>query len=305
MVTATSTATATDNSTATAIANVNQNNCCPSPCPCPPIPPPDPLLEVPNYPITGLGLSYRNIAEQLKAFKNEMLSYTLTQEFVENPTGLTSENVNRLDILWTVLSNKVVNDMSGVPQGYAKRILMCRSDGNVIIDVSTFIPNRNLLNYSIVEMNRFLNFKFVNNPTEAQYNVNINSNSATFNAEQTNFSNVIFNGNMQCKNFFILKCGSTSPPVTDPNNLTPERTTATNFSEISNHNTRKEIIQTVNSTYGWAGRYSETSLATNYYVATKLEAADDFVVFIRLSYFAINNPGGFTTASTRPGRPRA
>lgn len=307
MVTATSTATATDNSTATATATVN--NCCPCPspdpcpcpCPCPPTPPPDPLLEVPNYPITGLGISYRNIAEELKAFKNEMLTYPLTQEYIANPTGLSKEKVDTLDILWTVLANKLVNDVSGVPQGYAKSLLICRNDGCTIINVSTFMPNKNLLNYSIVEMNKYSNLKFVENPSEAQYNANIDSKSVTFSAEKTIFSNVIFNPNMQCKKFFIMKCGSMSPPVTDPNNLIPEKTVAVTFEEEPNQVATKEIIQAVNSTYGWAGRYSETSFTPNFYVATKLEAADDFVVFLRLSYFVINEPSGILSiAGAKP-----
>jgi len=300
MVTATSTATATDNSTATAIANVNQKKCCPCPYPPIPPPPPDPLLEVPNYPITGLGLSYRNIAEQLNVFKNELLSYPLTQEYVANPTGMTNAKINQLNILWTVLANKLVNDLNGVPEGYVKGILICGNDGSTIIDVSTFMPAKNLLNYSIVEMNIFTNFKFVENPSEAQYNMNINEESDTFNPEQTNFSNVIFNGDSQCNRFFYLKCGSTTPPVTDPNNLTPEKTVAITFEEEPNHATRKEIIQAVTSTYGWAGRYCQTSLNSSFYVATKLQAADDFVVFIRLSYFGIKNLPGFSISSARP-----
>jgi hypothetical protein len=248
----------------------------------------DPILKVPNVPLTGLGLSYRDIANQLKEVKQLMLSYPLTQQYIQNPTGMTFESVVQLDRLWDRIGNKIVNDMTGVPQGYGKRLSICRNDGNLIMDVSTYIPNTKWMNFSLVELNTFKNFKSIDNPNEPQFNTNINSNSITFNCENLNISNLTQNVDSQYTSFMVIKCGSNTPPKTDPTDLEPESTTPTTFLQTQPLTTRKEIIQAINSGYGWACRYSQTNFTPNFYVATTFDAADEFVLFIRLSYFVIN-----------------
>jgi hypothetical protein len=245
------------------------------------------LLTVPNIPINGLGLSFRDIAQQLCLFKNNLKSYSLSQQFLSNPYNQSYETINNLDRLWARLANQTVNDSSGIPAGYGKRILFCANDGNVFIDVSTFYQNTKWMNYSMVALNKFTNYKFINNPTEPQYNINVNSQSQTFNYEDTNWYNVTTDSSEQSKKFTTLKCGSTSPPPSDPNNLTPQGTTAVSFLEVDLHTTRKEIIQSITQPYGWSSRYSETVFSPNYYVATQLNGVDGYNIFVRLSYYVL------------------
>ena len=246
------------------------------------------LSKLPNKPITNLGISFRKIAYKLEKFKKKILSYPLTKEFLKNPYYQSEEFINNIDRLWARVANETVNDYLDIPPGFGKRILFCSNDGNVFIDVSTYIKDsKKWLNFSILALNTLQNYKFINNPTVPQYNVNINSNSQTFNYEQTNYDNVINNSNDQSKIFTILKCGSKTPPSLDPNDLTPQKTTATTFQEVDLHTTRTEIIQSINTKYGYTSRYSGTTFTPNYYVATQLNGADEYTVFIRLSYFLL------------------
>jgi len=255
---------------------------------CNPCVPEDPLLKVPNTPITKLGLSFRDIAAQLDNFKKELLKQPITQQFLADPYNQSSETIINLDREWAITANKMVNDMTGVPQGYGKRMLFCANDGSVFVDVSTFVPNTKWLNYSIVAITKFSNYKFIDNPTEPQFNINVNSSSDSFNYEETNWSNVTINPAMQSSNYTILRCGSTTPPVTDINDyLNPERPIAVTFAELDPHTSRQEIIEATTNTYGWCSRYSSTVFSPNYYVATELKGADGYNIFIRLSYFLL------------------
>lgn len=244
------------------------------------------LSKVPNYKITGLNLSFRDIAKQLCEFKNELLSDPLTKDFLSDPYNKTGDEINNIDILWSRISNKVVNNTTGVTPGYGKRILFASNDGHVFIDVSTFIENsKKWLNFSIIALNQFNNYKFIDNPQVPQYNNFLNSNSLTFNYENTDYSNVINNGNTPNDFFNIIKCGSTSYPPTDINNLTPQNTKAISFRSVDLHTTRKEIIESISNTYGYTSRYSDTTFTPNYYVATTLNGANGYSIFVRLSYY--------------------
>lgn len=258
--------------------NLNDNDCYDKCC--------KDVSNVPDYNISGLNLSFRDIAKQLCEFKNELLSNDLTQDFLLSPYSKTGDYINNLDRLWARLANKVVNNTTGVTPGYGKRILFASNDGYVFIDVSTFIEgSKKWLNFSVIALNRYSNFKFIDNPKVPQYNNFINSNSETFNYENINYSNIINNGNTPGKIFSNIKCGSTSYPPTDINDLTPQSTKAISFQLLDIHTTRKEIIESVSNTYGYSSRYSDTTFTPNYYVATTLNGSDGYSIFIRLSYY--------------------
>lgn len=245
------------------------------------------LMTVPSNSIKELGLSFRGIAQQLCIFKNNLLSYPLVQQFLEDPYYQSYDNVVNLDRLCNRLANKMVNDIEDVPPGFGKRILFCTNDGSVFLDVSTFIPDSKWLNYTIVSLTKNSNYKFIENPYDTQYNSNVNSCSDSFNYEETDWSNVIINNNTQSSKFITLKCGSNTEPNKDPNELSPQKTTAIDFFEMDNHTTRAEIIQSITNPYGWASRYSSTNFTINYYVATQLTGVDGYNFFIRLSYFKL------------------
>lgn len=231
------------------------------------------LLTVPTHKLHNLGLTYRDIATELCLFKNSLLTHPISLQYLSNPYNQTYETVVSLDRLWARLAQQRVNDTTNTPEGYGKRILFCANDGNVFIDVSTFIPNTKWMNFSIVALNK---------------KDNIDEASHTFNYEETDWSSVNTNVNTQSSKFTILKCGSPIPHPADPDDLSPQSTVATSFIELDPHTTRKEILQTISNPYGWASRYSETVFTPSFYVATKLEGEDGYSIFIVFSYFLIN-----------------
>lgn len=247
------------------------------------------FLSIPNKPIINLGISFRTIARQLCAFKQNLMSYPLSKEFLSDPYHQTADTIFNLDRLWNRLANQFVNDLTNVTQGFGKRILFCSNDGRVFIDVSTFKQGTRWQNFNMVAINKESNYKYIASPqqNDPQYNINITNNSITFNHENINITSLTNNGLQQAQHNQMLKCGSNDFPATDPNNLEPQNSVATTFLEEPLHTGRKEILQAMNSPYGWCSRYSETIFSPNYYVATKLEGNDGYGVFIRLSYFSL------------------
>ena len=227
------------------------------------------LLNVPTHKLHKLGLTYRDIATELCLFKQSLLTHPISSQYLSDPYNQTYDTVVSLDRLWARLANQVVNDTTKIPPGYGKRIMFCANDGNVFIDVSTFIPNTKWMNFSIVALNK----KSIINDTDH-----------TFNYEETDWSNAYITPSSK---FTILKCGSPIPHPADPDELAPQSTVATTFTELDPHTTRKEILQTINAPYGWASRYSETLFTPSFYVSTKLEGEDGYSIFIVFSYFLL------------------
>jgi len=244
------------------------------------------LQKVPNEKITGLGLSFRDIAVQLCQLKKRILSYKRTQDFLKNPYGLDVTTIEELDIFWQTIANQWVNDRPNIPPGYGRICAFVANNGKIFIDVITFEPGKDT-NNSIVEINTKLNLSFVPDPTQPVYELNTDSPPYPFNPQKIDITNLITNPDSQGFQFRVISALSSSPPNLDLNNLKPEAYKATKFLFNESASTRKEIIQAVTNKYGWASRYGELSFSPTYFVATSIQGNDGYYIWLRIGYYKL------------------
>lgn len=244
------------------------------------------LLKVPNEKISGLGLSFREIAVQLCLLKKRILSYPRTQDFLLNPYGKTKAEIEELDIFWQTIGNQFVNDKSNIPAGYGRNCSFIANNGKLFIDVFTFEPGKDT-NNSIVEISLNQNIAVVPQPTQPVYITNTDSPPFPYNPQEIDISNLINNPSTQVNQYRILSALSKTPPNLDLNNLKPEKYTATKFFFNESASSRKEIIQAVSQKYGWASRYGELTFSPSYFVATTIDGNDGYQIWLRISYYKL------------------
>lgn len=245
------------------------------------------LLKVPGQFLNGMSnISFRTIAFRLEGFKSQLLNQTMTRQFLSNPYRGTVV-INDLDKLWTRLANAYVNYVGDIPSGYGKRLTFCTNDGYVFIDVSTYNPdfhNTKNLNYSMITVDKlFYHISPAARIETGQNTTVIDTQNILFNPENTNVESIV-NGK-EVKRFVNIRCGSAVSPNRNKNDLTSEETQPVNYTQLDLESTRSEYIQTFTKKYGFASRYSNTIFAPSYYVATKINGADGYEIFIRLSYY--------------------
>lgn len=162
--------------------------------------------------------------------------------------------------------------------------------GSVFINVQTFDPADGNLNYAVVSLPVSINYSLLPIPLPTTPPItapSIPSGPYPYNPENVVIAPVVTTTASMDTTTTALLCGSTAPPSTDPSDLTPEAFTATRFESLELHTTRREIIQAMSNPFGYAARYSTTNFRVNYYVATALNGADGYQVYIRLSYFKL------------------
>lgn len=241
-----------------------------------------PCKKIPCKKISDLNKSFRDIAKELNKYKKILHAHPITKDFLKNPYNKSREQIERLDRVWTILANNVVNDTSNIPSGYGKRILFCTNGGIVFIDTTTYISgNSKWLNYSICFGEVLGKIRTTDDGLSSSSSII----TLTFNPEEIEIEEINTNYTKQSNS---IRSGSNEPPKLDINDLTPLRSKAVNFQLLDNHSTRKEIQNTYSKNYGYASRYSDTIYTQNYYVATTITGADGYLCVVRLSYFKLN-----------------
>jgi len=103
---------------------------------------PYPIEDVPDTPIQGLGLSFRDIAIQLDGFIDQLLAFPQTIAFLANPydlKGPSTARVEEIDRLWTRVANRFVNDHTSFPSSqWNRKITFVTNGGLVFINSQTF-----------------------------------------------------------------------------------------------------------------------------------------------------------------------
>jgi hypothetical protein len=206
-----------------------------------------------------------------------LINETLTKTFLSNPYNDDFE-VDQLDLLWTRIANKYVNDISDIPDNYGKRLTFCTNDGYVFIDVSTYKQGTQHLNFSMITMKQ-------NYYLKSSGNYQIISNTPIFNSENTNIDTI--NNGTNLSELCNIKCGSDTAPIQSTDSLVGQETTATTYQKMDIESTRKEYLMTHFQKYGWASRYSNSLYTPSYYVATQLSGNYGYSIYIRLSIYLL------------------
>lgn len=182
-----------------------------------------PIEDVPDTPIRGLGLSFREIAVELDRFVDELMSFPQTVEFLANPYNLNGSNVTRVEVidrLWTRVANRFVNDHGAFPSPqWHRRITFVTNSGRIFINSQTFRLGAST-NYSCLFTSGIVNpisDGLLENPSN---NLAIPPASSFYNPENTDYSQMYTSNGSQLAEFENILMGSTTPPNTDPHDLT-------------------------------------------------------------------------------------
>lgn len=236
--------------------------------------------------------SFNDMYEELLLLTQKIIHVPIMKKLFENPYALSSEEVNQIDRVVAYYGNLFCNDTHS-PRVY-KRFLATTNDGLVWVDVSTFVPQLGLLNFTTFRLNISSNVYELDKPQSDPIfsEFLINPQSIISNPNNISITNIQQKLEFSPSQTVVLKIGLTSKPYTkndniDLNNPPPYEGEGISYKIVSNHLTRVEIQQAFLEGCGFSSRYSETNFKFNYYVALRIRSAQyiGYSVVFRLSYF--------------------
>lgn len=256
------------------------------------------LSDVPNTAIQNVPFTYRDIATQVDVFikavqQNASLQQYLVDPMTSNPAIIL--NANR--VLANLARNFCNDPSSPPPAGFIKRITVLANDGQVLVDVFTYVPSVPELNFdrNIVYMNSWYNPLPTPNP--AVYPINSINIDIPASLPYMN-SDVIFNANfvdvasiastskgIQLQEQAILvESARTYAYPANVVNPAPTLGSGANYSLVPSMSTNKEVMQATVQRWGWASRKSGRLQLPSYFVANFNEGVDGYSLVVRMAY---------------------
>lgn len=255
--------------------------------------------SVPDSPLIGAPFTYRDIANQVIAYRQSLMDNPVMQQYLDNP--LTDNSAFLLSsnrVLVNLSRNFCNNPANPPPSGYIMRATIMASDGEVIVDVVTYTDQFNY-DRNIIYMNSWYNL--INTPNPPNYpidaiNTSIPSTLPFMNAD------LLFNGNMVnpatiattskgmelSEQHVIVQSARTFTYPANTANPPPSMGNAVSYSVYPNIGGRKEMVQATVQGWGWASRHSSVyAQKPGYYVANYNEGKDGYSLVLRIAYMKI------------------
>jgi len=263
-------------------------------------------LDISNIPteiITETNFSFHDIAMDVAKLRDKCIRNPLIQKFIQNPLIYDPILVNKANLILQNICLNFINDpQNPPPEEYVKRATIIATDGDVIVDVVTYVPNpkgtqlgfnfdRNIAflssYYNIVDASQ--------NPDSPIYQVNSAlPNSSPFlnrdlywNPNNINTTNISKNpkGLKNTDQHIILNSKKNYTYPADEINPKPTGGKALNFQVIPNHGGRQEVIEAIIQRWGFSSRRSPTiNNLPSYYVANNISQKDGYSLILRISY---------------------
>jgi hypothetical protein len=260
--------------------------------------------DIPTNILTNTTFSYSDIAKDILKIEQKVFSNEVIQKFIKDPLISDLQLVSLANRILTNIALNVINDpVNPPPEGFVKRATIISTDGNVIIDVTTYkddtpaiLSNLNL-DTNVINMKTYHNI--LDKPQNTLNPVNYFDNSSLPKSSPYLTQDFYFNSNnIDPKrlsqnnpglvsheiNVLVFSDKTYTYPADEINPL-PTGGTGTRFQTIINHGVREEIQQARIQDYGWASRRSSTlNLLPNYYLAHNTNLGDGYSLVLRVSY---------------------
>ena len=262
------------------------------------------ISDVPTDIITNTTFSLSDIAKDVIRVRETCLSNPMIQQFINDPLISDPVFVQKANRILVNISRNVVNDpATPPPDGYIKRVTIITTDGNVIVDVNTYIDD---MEGVLLGLNNDTNMCCMNlhvnvidkqtNPLQTPiYDVNSHIPSSNpyittdlyFNTNNINPSGISQNppGLKRVDEYIRLSSNRTYTYPADEINPTPTGGTAVEFINMINHGVRKEVQMAIIQDWGWASRRSGSFYQLPcYFVANNIQQKDGYSLVLRVGY---------------------
>jgi hypothetical protein len=263
------------------------------------------INDIPTNIITNTTFSFSDIAKDILKIEQKVYSNEVIQKFIKDPLIFDPVLINRANRVLVNICLNVINDPSSpAPEGFVKRATIVSTDGNVMVDVTTYKddPEGILIgldkNKNIINMRSYQNIydkpQNTLNPVNYFDNISLPKSSPYLTQDfYFNSNNIDPKGLSQNNpglvsheiNVLVFSDKNYTYPADEINPL-PTGGTGTRFQTIINHGVREEIQQARIQDWGWASRRSSTlNQRANYYVAHDTDlSVDGYSITLRMAY---------------------
>jgi len=263
------------------------------------------IKDIPTKLITNTTFSFADIAKDILRIEERVYSNEVIQQFIKDPLIFDPVLINKANRILVNICLNVINDpLHPPPAGFVKRATIVSTEGNVMVDVTTYINEPEGIaigldkDKNIINMRSYQNIfdKSQNNLNQIIYYDNLSIPKTSPYLTQDLYFN---SNNIDPKGLTINNPGLISEEINvlvfsdknytypaDEINPPPTEGTATRFKTIINHGVREEIQQARIQDWGYASRRSSSFIQRPcYYVAHDTDlSVDGYSITLRMAY---------------------